>query len=166
MDLEKQKAKYKRYYTSHKKQVNEKCKKYRNKNKEHVSDYNADYHNQNRDKINLRNKEQAKVRRREHPEKRMLVDARKRSKKAGSPFNLELSDIVIPKRCPILNIPLQVSEGQPSDGSPSIDKIIPELGYVKNNVQVISYRANTIKNCASLDELIAIGKWAKRQSKK
>ena len=30
--------------------------------------------------------------------------------------------------------------------SPSLDKIIPELGYVKGNVRVISFKANKYKN--------------------
>lgn len=37
--------------------------------------------------------------------------------------------------------------------SPTLDKIIPALGYVPGNVWVISHRANTIKSDASLEEL-------------
>lgn len=37
--------------------------------------------------------------------------------------------------------------------APSIDKIIPALGYVPGNVMVISLRANTLKNNATLAEL-------------
>ena len=35
----------------------------------------------------------------------------------------------------------------------SLDKIIPELGYVKGNVWIISNKANAIKSNASLEEL-------------
>lgn len=43
--------------------------------------------------------------------------------------------------------------GKPEDNSPTLDRIIPELGYVKNNIIVISFRANRIKCNATIDEL-------------
>ena len=36
---------------------------------------------------------------------------------------------------------------------PSVDRINPALGYTEDNVWVISFRANTIKQNASLIEL-------------
>lgn len=40
-----------------------------------------------------------------------------------------------------------------SINSLSVDKIIPELGYVKTNVVLCTQRANTIKNNMTLDEM-------------
>ena len=37
--------------------------------------------------------------------------------------------------------------------SPSIDRLIPEQGYVESNVVLCCHRCNTIKNDATLDEL-------------
>lgn len=37
--------------------------------------------------------------------------------------------------------------------SPSLDRIIPNLGYIIQNVVVCCYRCNAIKNEASPDEL-------------
>lgn len=37
--------------------------------------------------------------------------------------------------------------------SPTIDKIIPNLGYVKGNVWVISAKANRMKSNATVEEL-------------
>ena len=39
-----------------------------------------------------------------------------------------------------------------SPASPSLDQIVPGLGYVKGNVQVISHRANTLKSDGTLEE--------------
>lgn len=36
---------------------------------------------------------------------------------------------------------------------PSLDKIIPKLGYVKGNVWVVSNKANRIKSNATIEEL-------------
>lgn len=80
--------------------------------------------------------------------KTLLYNAKYRAKKSGQPFNLSLEDIVVPELCPILDIKF-------SDGmyAPSLDKIIPEDGYVKGNVRVITRKANVMKNNATFKEL-------------
>lgn len=78
------------------------------------------------------------------------------------PFNLTPEDIVFPETCPILGIPLIFSEGGRTNNTPSIDRIIPEKGYVKGNIEVVSWRANRIKNDASLEELEKIVAYMKR----
>ncbi len=79
--------------------------------------------------------------------------AKIRAKKDGIPFDIEFWDIVIPSHCPILKIPLFQSDEVAGNNSPTVDKIIPSLGYTKDNIWVISYLANTMKNNASLEEL-------------
>ena len=44
--------------------------------------------------------------------------------------------------------------------TPTLDKIIPKFGYVRGNVHVISFKANTMKSNGTLDELILLGQWA------
>lgn len=85
-------------------------------------------------------------------ENTMLHNAKGRARRNNLPFNLEEADIVIPDYCPILGIKLE-SQSKQHAGSPTLDKIVPELGYVKGNVQVISHRANLIKSDASIEEL-------------
>jgi hypothetical protein len=93
-------------------------------------------------------KERYKRTRITHRESSMLSRCKHRAKTNGIPFNLTIEDIVIPSICPVLNIPIrQFSlEEEPKRGyhpnAASIDRIIPELGYVKGNVRVISARAN------------------------
>lgn len=96
--------------------------------------------------------------RKQNPEKVILGRAKYRAKKKGVPFNLELEDIVIPARCPVLDIPLMVNEGGAHSAchSPSLDRIDPEKGYVKGNVIVISTKANRIKNDATPEELLKV----------
>ena len=53
---------------------------------------------------------------------------------------------------------LQDCKGAAGEVSPSLDRLLPHLGYVKGNIIVISHRANAnAKNCASVDELMLIG---------
>lgn len=47
----------------------------------------------------------------------------------------------------------------PRGYSASLDRRECEKGYVPGNVAVISYRANTIKSDATVDELKSIVKW-------
>lgn len=88
-------------------------------------------------------------------ENRMYVRVKSRAKLSGILFNLDVEDIVIPDYCPVLGMELKTASGhnQHKPNSPSLDKIIPELGYVKGNVRVISMRANHLKSNASVEEL-------------
>lgn len=90
---------------------------------------------------------------RDNTERKLFNHAQSRAKANKLPFNLEVKDIVIPELCPILGLKLVRGVGKVIAESPSIDKIDPKLGYVKSNIRVISFRANTLKNNATLDEL-------------
>lgn len=80
----------------------------------------------------------------------MFYDARKRAAKLGLPFNIEPSDISVPDLCPVLGI--QLGTGA-RDNAPSLDRVIPALGYVVGNIRVISFRANRIKSDATPAEI-------------
>lgn len=110
-----------------------------------------------REDVKKRNKEY----RHSNPERMMLHAARKRAKKDCIPCTITLKDIVIPEFCPIFGIPLIPGNGSrgPSQDAPSLDRIIPELGYIPGNVQVISIKANTMKGNATAKELMAFAEW-------
>lgn len=99
-----------------------------------------------------------------HRIKKMVSSARSYAKCNSIPFDLTLawmlenySDLVT---CPALGVPLNwASKGGHCPESPSLDRIVPRLGYIKGNVQVISYRANRMKNDASLAELRTFIAW-------
>ncbi len=83
----------------------------------------------------------------------MFIAARTRAKRDHLPFTLTLADIKIPALCPVFGVPLQCGTRANHEYSPSLDRRISELGYIPLNVQVISYKANRIKNNATLEEL-------------
>lgn len=92
--------------------------------------------------------------------KQMVLRCKARAAKRGIPFGLSYTDFDIPERCPILGVNLSVGDKQGgSPFSPSLDRIIPSLGYVRGNVMVISKRANTIKSDATAEELLAVAKF-------
>jgi hypothetical protein len=86
--------------------------------------------------------------------KSMWWRAKKRSEKSGIEFNIEIADIKIPINCPVFNFPFEVGVGKgPSDKSPSLDRIDNTKGYVKDNIQVISFKANKIKNDCNVEDV-------------
>ena len=76
--------------------------------------------------------------------------AKRRNKKDKLPFDIDLDYIrtLYVKVCPYANISLVYQGGRKRiyPDSPSLDKIIPSLGYVKGNVQIISPLGNNVKS--------------------
>ena len=97
---------------------------------------------------------------------KMVRAAKARAAKAGVPFALTPDDITIPKLCPVLRIALHVGLTKASDNSPSLDRVLPALGYVPGNILVISNRANRIKNNATIPELRAVADFFERHVSK
>lgn len=83
-------------------------------------------------------------------EARILQRAKTRAVRKGLEFNLELSDIVIPKACPIFGTSFVYGD---NDYAASLDRVDSTKGYIKGNVQVISNKANRIKNNVTTKEL-------------
>jgi hypothetical protein len=96
----------------------------------------------------------AYLRRRRHdvPARPLWERARKRARDRGLPFALAKDSIIIPRTCPALGLAIEL-RGSRSPCSPSLDRIIPERGYVPGNIRVISDRANRLKGGRSLHEL-------------
>lgn len=90
-----------------------------------------------------------------HNERVLLSQAKIRSSKFGLPFNIDISDIVIPVKCPILGVTLKRGIKGKSSESPSLDRVDNSRGYEKGNVRIISNLANTMKNNATKEQLIA-----------
>jgi hypothetical protein len=95
-------------------------------------------------------------------QRKLYLFAKQRAKQKKLEFSITEEDIAIPARCPILDIPLAAGSGRNGSASaenhnaPTIDRIDNSIGYTKENIAVISRRANTLKKDASLNELVAV----------
>ena len=78
------------------------------------------------------------------------------------PFNLTVDYLIeiFPDECPVFKLPFYMDEHGYAALAPSVDKIEPELGYIEGNVQIISRKANMMKQDASLPELYIFAQWA------
>lgn len=83
----------------------------------------------------------------------MWTRAKERAKRLKLTFDLELEDVIVPEICPVLGTKLEVGKEWVHDRSPSIDRIVPNKGYTKDNCIVVSCRSNRIKNNATIEEL-------------
>lgn len=103
----------------------------------------------------------------EHPERVMIKGARGRAKEHGVPFGITAKYIrsCFPEDgcCPITRQPFKHGDGKCGPQSMSLDRIIPELGYVPGNIAVISHLANTIKqNCTDPEVFRRIADYLER----
>lgn len=98
-------------------------------------------------------------------ETRELYNRLKNSaKKRGIQFSLtlvDLNNLTFPISCPILGIPLKHNRGRAKDDSYSIDRIDSSKGYEIDNIIVVSWRANRLKNNATTEELELISRFYK-----
>lgn len=135
-------------------------KSYYRKNREKYLSYAKQWRTENPEKFRAQKKRSRENQRKNNYVGVMLRYTKVRAKKKGVPFALTTQDVQMPTHCPILGIELcTTNKGLHADNSPSLDRIVPALGYVPGNVIVISWRANRIKCDASLAELQLIAKF-------
>lgn len=93
---------------------------------------------------------------------RILQSAKSRAKERNYEFDLTVKDFTVPDFCPVLGTPLLFTGSR--DNRPSLDRLDNSKGYTKDNVRVISMRANRFKSDASLEELEKLVAYIKANS--
>jgi len=169
----------KQHYIQNADQLHEKQKEYRSRPgyAEYMHAYSKQYRADNADKLREQKKQYRagnpdKIRKQKQQSlakkiekdqkgtwlKKAFRAARCRAKKRGLPYDEEFPDLDLPDACPVLGILLVYPKvnAKRSNNSPSLDRINPLLGYVASNLRVISFRANALKNDASVEELRAV----------
>jgi hypothetical protein len=133
--------------------------KYRETHKEQIKKYSTEYnmrpevvtrkatwYQEKMSKMSIKERLELMVKRASHRAKLKEVD-----------FNITWEDVEYVEICPILEIPLNWGETSNEGGrnvdTPSLDRINPELGYVKGNVKIISTLANMMKSSASKEQI-------------
>jgi gas vesicle protein len=151
---DKKSAQAKEHYQVYKSEISNRNKKWREENKDKLQAY---------EKSAARKQKNKKWRENKRIEDRfrfVWYAAKRRAKDNGVPFTISKQDIIdifpLDGKCPMLGITLQFNNKQSKDDSPSLDRIVPKLGYVPGNILLISYRANRIKNDATVNELESI----------
>ena len=78
-----------------------------------------------------------------HKKSILLNKAKNRAKKKGLEFNIDVSDVVIPKICPVLGIDIITDlQGRYTHNSPSIDRIDNDKGHNIDNFHLACLDCN------------------------
>lgn len=94
--------------------------------------------------------------RKNFPERKLFNAAKNRAKTKGLEFTICKEDISIPKTCPLLGV--ELSMWGDKDYSPSLDRLDNTKGYTPDNIWVVSFKANRMKNTASKAELVSFAR--------
>ena len=149
-------------------------KEYRKKRRQEYSkEYNKKYYLINKEKIIRQTTENKKRIAKEDPVYSLFVRAKERAKKRNILFDIDKEYLksIYPKnnKCPILNIDFQLGFlneiKKNKDYAPSLDRIIPDKGYVKGNLVIVSFIANRVKNNVSVETLEKIVNFYKNNLK-
>ena len=91
----------------------------------------------------------------------MVRRARARAKKKGIPCTLEWEQLIplVKEKCPYFT-EIKLDWKNKKKGitieSPALDRIVPEKGYVIENVEIISTKANNVKSVGTSEDLYRV----------
>ena len=98
--------------------------------------------------------------------KKYLDNAKQRAKREKIPFDLTLQDLIeiATDECPIFHTPFiwgsaKLGKGKTTANTPQLDRIQPELGYVRGNIAFLSRKANKMKDDGTMQEHYDIADW-------
>jgi hypothetical protein len=132
--------------------------------------YQREYYQRNKEKIRVRLSAWQKANpekyreyhartKKKNPAKFLWSRCKCRAASLGLAFDIEPSDLVLPEYCPYLGTPITVEHGKGNlPTAASVDRVDPTKGYVKGNVQIISRKANQMKQNASKEELVTFAR--------
>lgn len=100
-----------------------------------------------------------------NPEKTIHSRTKTRAAKAGVLFALTFDDITIPEKCPACGVVMEVGRLHGIKNSPSLDRIVPELGYIAENCVVVCFECNRLKNDCTPERLYRVADYFYRLRK-
>ena len=163
----------KKWNAAHVEEMREWHKRYRTDNAAKLRAQKKQYRTENAEKISKRKRELHAANVDKDPKgtwlKKTFGRAKARAKRRGLPYDQKRPDLELPDVCPVLGIVLvypNALKNKRSPNSPSLDRLENHLGYVAVNLRVISFRANTLKNDATVDELEAVIRYMQRHQAK
>lgn len=90
--------------------------------------------------------------------KKLYQQCKNRAIRKNIEFTININDIIIPNKCPYLNTEFIVGVKNNYEYTHSLDRIDNSKGYIPGNVEVVTKKANSMKNGATKEELILFAK--------
>jgi len=163
----------KKYNAAHADELREYSRRYRAANADKLRVQKKQHRAANAEKIRKRKRELHAANVAKDPKgtwlRKTFVRAKARAKKRGLPYDEKCPDLELPDVCPVLGTALvypNALKNKRSPNSPSLDRLENYLGYGALNLRVISFRANALKNDATVDELESVIRYMKLSIKR
>lgn len=99
--------------------------------------------------------ERQKAKKSNNVQYRLLAQSRRSAASRDIEHSLTEEDIIVPELCPVLGVPMLYK----TPYTATIDRIDSTKGYVKGNIQLMSWKANTMKSNATEEELQLFAAW-------
>jgi len=97
---------------------------------------------------------------------RWIVRSKGKKNHLRKALSVDYYKTLIVTHCPLLGVELTYAKYEGTitpNNYATLDKIDPTKGYVPGNVQILSYRANTLKNSATIEEMrLMLANWEKQ----
>ena len=132
----------KKYYEAHRKKSNDASRKYYETHQEKIREYFNKWQRDNPEKT----RKQKQTYRAKRPLNYLALYIKTRAKKKGIKFDLDENHLQklwdkCSGICPMTGVPMTLQPGKRGKPNPfviSVDRIIPEKGYTKGNVRIVS----------------------------
>ena len=126
---------------------NTRLKENRNARREHYKKYEKNYRKERFNDLSYRLQN-------------LLNASRARARNKNREHTLTKEDLYdlypVDNKCPVFGFDLEWNTSGFRETSPSIDRIDSSKGYTKDNVQIISWKANRLKSYATVEDLEAV----------
>lgn len=120
--------------------------RYRQKHPDRVRKWNRDWNKRNCEHVQRIQKAWTRTPR--GMAGRLITHAKVRAKRLGVPCDLRADDILFTLElgvCEVTGLPFQKVDLERHPFAPSLDRIVPALGYVRGNVQVVLWALNAMR---------------------
>jgi hypothetical protein len=131
-----------------------------NKDRDKIYARNKQFREENREYMSERSKRLYEETRVKAPWTNCLRGSIRRAKKKGIPFELsnEWAKARWTGHCELTGLPFNLSHTFVSSDSPSIDRIVPEKGYVPDNCRFILSAVNNLKGTGTDTDMLLIAR--------
>lgn len=156
------------YYAKNKDLAKQRAADYINENRELHNSRVADYSRRNPEVGREASKRYLEKNRGTLPYKikQQMTSSKRRAKDKGLDFNLDfdylMSILPVDLKCPVFGTEFVINSHEQLNDSMTLDRIDSSKGYVRGNVQFISWRANNLKSDATLQELKTLLEYLER----
>lgn len=159
---ERQKAIEKRRRENHGPALRERCRAWHAENSEAANANRSRWHDEHREYANTKRRQHWNGARVATPWFYLLHSAKARAKAKSLPFDLddEWGAARWTGLCELTKLPFNLAKGRRTQNlySPSIDRVKPELGYVKDNCRFVIFSVNAMKYDGSDNDMLSIAR--------